>query len=46
MAAHAVFIVVLGAICKDVEVVGIVFKDIVEFILVSAGMSSCLEKFT
>ena len=30
------FIIVLKAICKDVEVIGMVFQDITEFILVNA----------
>ena len=42
MAAHAV----LGAICKDVEVVGMVCLDIVEFIFFGADMSFCFGEFT
>ena len=45
MAAHDVFIIVLGVICKDVPVVGIVFQNIAEFILVNdeVGLGSSLS---
>ena len=36
------FIVVDGAICTDIEVIGLVFQDIAEFIRVSAGIGFCL----